>query len=95
MGQQELLNAAISSSEGGADPYVFLRELVDHGDSFIDADDRAWAFGHDLVSSMLRSPVMAKRAPAQGCRRARYGDREPPSRRCRDPQRSRHPVHVA
>jgi len=54
MGQQELLDAAIRASEGRADPYVFLRELVDHGDSFIDADQRAWAFGYDLVSSILR-----------------------------------------
>ena len=38
MGQQELLDAAMRASEGRGDPYVFLRELVDHGDSFIDAD---------------------------------------------------------
>jgi cytochrome P450 len=61
MGQQELLDAAIRSSEGRGDPYVFLRELVDHGDSFIDADQRAWAFGYELASSILRSPMMAKR----------------------------------
>ena len=48
-------------AEGGGDPSVFLRELVDHGDSFIDADQRAWAFGYELASSILRSPVMAKR----------------------------------
>ena len=57
---RELLEAAMHSPEGRADPYPFLQELVDRDEQCVLDDGRSFVYGYRAATVTLRSPDFMK-----------------------------------
>jgi len=58
--QWKLLEAAMYTAEGLADPYPFLRQLHDYGELYRGPDGITYVFGYNAIRSVLRSPDFGK-----------------------------------